>query len=82
MKTNDFEIGDQVVFGTRSYSCDDFTNFKAGRVIDMAGKLIEVEFRSFFGFYRRKWMPSRSDTYFSIQRKERAEELLAKYKAD
>lgn len=76
---SDFEIGDSVVFGTRTWTCDPIKNWRSGRITDIAGDVMEIEFRSLFGFFRRKWV--KEDERLHVRRKERAEELLAKYKA-
>jgi hypothetical protein len=81
-RTPDYEIGDSVVFG-RVNSCDNGPFWwKDGRVIDTAGNLLKIEFRSFFGFLRQKWIPVTSlggDNRWRIHRKERADELVARY---
>lgn len=76
-KKADFEIGDQVVFGKKHYIYDTVSRWKTGRITDTAAGLVELEFRSVFGFLRRMWLQPAIG--YSIKRKERAEELLAKY---
>jgi hypothetical protein len=84
MKLPDFEIGDSVVFAkpVPGYSSDD-PKWKTGRVVDVVDKLVEVEFRSLLGFYRRKWLsPTGLHSHgWMIHRKDRADEMIARYQS-
>ena len=85
MKTPDFEIGDSVVFArpVEHYSKSD-PRWRTGKVVDVVGKLVEVEFRSMFGFYRRKWLsPTGLHQHgWMIHRKDRADEMIARYQSN
>jgi len=84
MNTPDFEIGDSVVFAKAKdmwgYTTES-PKWKTGRVTDVAAKLIEVEYRCAFGFFRRKWIEPAGlhGRGWMIHRKDRADEMIARY---
>lgn len=81
-KKSAYEIGDRVVFanGKDMFDCSVANpRWKTAKVTDIAESLIEVEFRSLFGFYRRKWICP--GTRWLVNRKDRAEELISRYQS-
>lgn len=79
MKERPFEIGDGVVFGHTAYCSHAPTTWKEGRVVNIAGNVVKIQWRNRFGFIRHSWIPVSAvgaSSNWRVERQERAEELI------